>query len=120
MPIPEVRKKERTRTKKGRWRHKRSDVGIRRVNRKEVGSNDAVGINKDHIGIDWYVVYDWLLHNPNAGDVEFVEYMEKIQNELIVIDNPNDASALAISHGCQRRTAQLPLRKREHERKEPL
>lgn len=100
MPIPKVRKSERSRTKEGKWRKKRNDTGKRRLNKDLVHSIDDVftgvdinnkDINKDIIGIDWYVVYDWFLDNPNANDVEFVEYMEKIQNELIVIDNPSDA-----------------------------
>lgn len=93
MPIPTVRNNERTRTKKGHWRRKRNDEGIQRIKRKEINNNGDI-IDKNFIGIDWYTVYEWLINNPNANNVEFVEYMEKIQNELIVIDNPNNIQVI--------------------------
>jgi len=42
MPSPKVRDKERCRTKKGRWRKKRSDVGKERKEKKKVNKMSKI------------------------------------------------------------------------------
>ena len=41
MPIPIVRGKERSRTKKGRWRKTRTDKGVKRTTNKEYAEVSA-------------------------------------------------------------------------------